>query len=221
VGVSIFYLNRKGHVVAFNPKKLILDKHITFLLFKIGFPTIIQQSLISISGMFVQTFVNSFGAAAANAYGAVLTVDMFAFMPAMSMSMAVATLTGQNLGAGRPERVKRIFKSGVMMTSSITILISIIVVTLSRLILLMFGLGDDARVMDIGMSYLRIAGSCYIFFAIMFISNGVITVRAIPSSPWFLHSCRSGSSGYLWHGFSQKQTSGLPGYGSPSRSVFS
>ena len=38
----------------------------------------------------------------------------------------------------------------------------------------MFGLGDDARVMDIGVSYLRIVGSCYIFFAIMFISNGVI-----------------------------------------------
>ena len=124
--------------------------------------------------MFVSTFVNFFGAAAANAFGAVLRVDMFAFLPAMSMSMAVATLTGQNLGAGRPERVKRVFKSGVAMTSSITILISIIVVTLSRLILTMFGLGDDAKVMQIGISYLRIAGSCYIFFAIMFISNGVI-----------------------------------------------
>jgi putative MATE family efflux protein len=174
VAISIVYLNRKGHFVAFNPKKLIIDRHITFLLFKIGFPSIIQQSLISISGMFVATFVNSFGAAAANAFGAVMRVDMFAFMPAMSMSMAVATLTGQNLGAGRPERVKYIFKSGVMMTSSITVLISIIVVTLSRLILIMFGLGEDARVMDIGVAYLHIAGSCYIFFAIMFISNGVI-----------------------------------------------
>jgi putative MATE family efflux protein len=174
VGISIVYLNRKDHVVAFNLRKLILDRHITFMLFKIGFPSIIQQSLISISGMFVATFVNSFGAAAANAFGAVMRVDMFAFMPAMSMSMAVATLTGQNLGAGRPERVKHIFKSGVMMTSSITVLISIIVVTLSRLILIMFGLGEDAKVMDIGVAYLHIAGSCYIFFAIMFISNGVI-----------------------------------------------
>lgn len=174
VAISIVYLNRKGHVVAFNPKKLILDGHITLLLFKIGFPSIIQQSLISIGGMFVSTFVNSFGAAAANAFGAVMRVDMFAFMPAMSMSMAVATLTGQNLGAGKPERVKRVFKSGVTMTSATTILISIIVVTLSKFILTMFGLGDDAKVMEIGVSYLRIAGSCYIFFAIMFISNGVI-----------------------------------------------
>ena len=56
----------------------------------------------------------------------------------------------------------------------ITILISLVVVFLSRLILMMFGLGDDAKVMDIGVSYLRIVGSCYLFFAIMFISNGVI-----------------------------------------------
>ena len=99
---------------------------------------------------------------------------MVAFMPALSMSIAVSALTGQNLGAGRPERVKEVFKWGVVMTSSITLFISLVVVILSRLILRMFGLGDDARVMDIGVSYLRIVGSCYIFFAIMFISNGVI-----------------------------------------------
>jgi putative MATE family efflux protein len=174
VGISIVYLNKKGHFVAFNPRKLILDKHITFLLFKIGFPSIVQQSLISISSMFVSAFVNSFGAAATNAFGAALRVDMFAFMPAMTMSMAVATLTGQNLGAGRPQRIKNVFRWGIIMTSSITILISVIVVVFSKFILIMFGLGDDAKAMEIGIAYLRIAGSCYIFFAIMFISNGVI-----------------------------------------------
>ncbi|MCJ7547329.1 MAG: MATE family efflux transporter, partial [Deltaproteobacteria bacterium] len=55
-----------------------------------------------------------------------------------------------------------------------TIVISLCVVFFSRLILTMFGLGDDAKVMEIGITYLRIVGSCYILFAIMFISNGVI-----------------------------------------------
>ncbi|HVN94883.1 MAG TPA: MATE family efflux transporter [Syntrophorhabdaceae bacterium] len=174
VGISILYLNRKGHFVAFNLRRLALDKHITALLFRIGLPSIVQQSLISISSMFVSTFVNSFGSAATNAFGAVVRVDMFAFMPAMSMSMAVAALTGQNLGAHRPQRVKDIFRWGVVMTSCITVLISVTVVLLSRIILIMFGLGDDAKVMGIGISYLHIVGSCYIFFGIMFISNGVI-----------------------------------------------
>jgi putative MATE family efflux protein len=174
LGISIAYLNRKNHIVAFNPKRLILDKHITFLLFKIGLPAIVQQSLVSFGAMFITTFVNAFGSAATNAFGAVGRVDMVAFMPAMSMSMAAAALTGQNLGAGKPQRVKEIFKWGVIMTSSTTTVISLIVVFFSKLILTMFGLGDDAKVMDIGIAYLHIVGSCYLLFAIMFISNGII-----------------------------------------------
>jgi Na+-driven multidrug efflux pump len=160
--------------VAFNPQRLILDKRITFLLLKIGLPAIVQQSLISFGAMFITTFVNSFGSAATNAFGAVGRVDMVAFMPAMSMSMAASALTGQNLGAGKPERVRDIFTWGVLMTSSTTIVISLFVVFFSKLILTMFGLGDNANVMDIGIAYLHIVGSCYLFFAIMFISNGVI-----------------------------------------------
>ncbi len=156
------------------PRKLMLDRHLSLLLFKIGLPSIVQQSLVSIGSLFISTFVNSFGSAATNAFGAVGRVDMIVFMPALSMSMAASALTGQNLGARKTGRVKEIFRWGLLMTSSITILISLIVVFLSRLILMMFGLGDDPKVMDIGVSYLRIVGSCYLFFAVMFISNGVI-----------------------------------------------
>ena len=174
LGISIIYLNRKSHLVAFNLRKLTLDRHITSLLLKIGLPSIVQQSLVSFSSIFVATFVNAFGSAATNASGAVMRVDMFAFMPALSMSMAVAALTGQNLGANKPERVKEIFKWGVVMTSCITILISLVAVFLSRLILAMFGLGGDVAAMDIGVSYLRIVGSCYVFLAVMFVATGVI-----------------------------------------------
>jgi Na+-driven multidrug efflux pump len=124
--------------------------------------------------MFVTTFVNSFGSAATNAFGAVGRVDMIVIMPAVSMSMAVAALTGQNLGAEKPERVREVFKSGVLMTSSITIFISLFVVFFSKFILILFGLGKDAKVVEIGMTYLRIVGSSYLFLAVMFISNGVI-----------------------------------------------
>jgi putative MATE family efflux protein len=174
LGASIIYLNRSHHMVSFHPGKLNLDGRMISLLFKIGLPSIVQQSLVSIGSLVVVTFVNSFGSAATNAFGATGRVDMVTFMPALSMGLAVSAVTGQNLGAGRTERVKEVFKWGVAMTSSITILISLVVVLLSRLILRMFGLGGDAEVVQIGVSYLRIVGSCYVFFAIMFISNGVI-----------------------------------------------
>ena len=201
-------------MIAFRPSKLNLDGHMTFLLFKIGLPSIVQQSLVSIGSLVVTTLVNSFGSAATNAFGATGRVDMVVFMPALSMSIAVSALTGQNLGAGRPERVKEVFKWGVVMTSSITLFISLVVVILSRLILRMFGLGDDGRVMDIGVGYLRIVGSCYIFLAIMFISNGVINgaghtmvtmvftllslwLVRVPAA-WLLTAPAWGSRGYGW-----------------------
>jgi putative MATE family efflux protein len=172
--ISMIYLDRKDHIIAFNLKKLTLDRHMTSLIFKIGFPSIIQQSLVSISAMFVITFVNAFGNAATNAFGAVQRIDMVAFIPAMSMSMAAATLTGQNLGAGKPQRIKEVFKWGIIMSSTITIFISLIVVIFSKAIFVMFGIADDAEVLGIGINYMHIVGSCYTFFAVMFISNGII-----------------------------------------------
>jgi len=172
--VSIVYLNRKSHLIAFHPRRLLLDSRMTSMIFKIGLPSIVQQMLVWIGALFVTTFVNFFGSTATNAFGAVARVDMFAVMPAVSMGVAVAALTGQNLGAGKPERVKEIFRWGVIMISSITILISVIAVFFSELILKMFGLGSDPAVMRIGVNYLRIVGSCYTFFAVLFISNGII-----------------------------------------------
>lgn len=174
VTVSIIYLNKKSRMVAFNPKKLKLNRQITFLLFKLGLPSVAQQSLVSISTMFITTFVNAFGSAATNAFGAVGRIDMFVFLPAMSMGMAASALTGQNLGAGKLERIRDIFKWGTIMTSSITICISLFVVLLSKPILAMFGLGNDARVMNIGRTYLYIVGPCYVFFSIMFLTNGIV-----------------------------------------------
>jgi putative MATE family efflux protein len=174
LGTSLVYLNRKDHMVAFSFKKLILDRHMTLMIFKIGLPSIAQQTLVSMAHMFVLSLVNSFGSAATNALGAVARVDMFAFMPAMSVSMAVSALTGQNLGARKPERVGAVYKWGVIYSSSMTLAISLTAVCLSTYILRMFGLGEDLKVMDIGSSYLRIVGASYVLVGIMFVSGGVI-----------------------------------------------
>jgi putative efflux protein, MATE family len=170
--MAMVYLGRKNHVVAINPRKLILDKNLTLMLLKLGFPSMIQQSLISIGAFVITGFVNSFGAVATSAFGAAQRIENIAFLPAMSLSMAVSALTGQNLGAGKPERVKEIFKSGIILTSVITLVLSGFIVAFPRLLLSMFVNKPD--VLEIGIHYLRIVGSSYIFFAIMFISNGII-----------------------------------------------
>lgn len=172
LSMALVYFNRKRHIVAINPKNFTLDKQLTFLTFKLGFPSIIQQSLVSIGSAFITAFVNAFGASAIAAYGAASRIDGVAFMPAMSLGMAASAITGQNLGAKKPERVKEIFKWGIIMTSAITLIISIFAVSIPRILLSMFT--QDKIVLDIGATYLRIEGASYILFAVMFVSNGVI-----------------------------------------------
>ncbi len=170
--IMLVYLNRKKHFISINLKKLTLEKKLIGQIVKIGFPSMIQQSLVSVGAAFITGFVNHFGAVATAAFGAAGRIETIVFFPAMSFSMAASALTGQNLGAGRPERVKEVFKWGIIMTSAVTLVLSVLIIAIPRVLLSMFIQKPD--VLDIGVGYLRTLGFAYIFFAIMFVSNGII-----------------------------------------------
>jgi putative MATE family efflux protein len=169
---GIVYLNRKNHLIAINLRKLTFDKHIVWLICKIGFPSTIQQSLVSIGQAFVTTYVNYFGAAAIAAFGAAGRIDMVATMPAIAIGMAATALTGQNLGAQKPERVKEVFKWALLLGTAISGVIAIFAFSFPRIILSVFI--HHEPVLDIGIQYLHIVAPCYFLFALMFVSAGVV-----------------------------------------------
>jgi len=110
--------------------------------------------------------------AAIAAYGITSRIDSMAIMPAMAVFMAVSTLTAQNLGAKKIERIKGIFKWGVILNSVMILIISLLVVVFSKSIMHIFV--SDKKIISIGVNYLVIVGSSYILFAISFVSNGII-----------------------------------------------
>jgi putative MATE family efflux protein len=172
LAMGLIYLNRKNHFIAMDFRRLQFDPRLARLILQIGFPSMVQQSLVSIGSAFVTTYVNFFGAEAIAAFGAATRIDMVATMPAIAIGMAVTALTGQNLGAAKPERVKDIFKWGVILAVVITGSISLLAVSIPRVILSMFIHGPE--VLDIGALYLRIVGCSYITLALIFVANGVI-----------------------------------------------
>ncbi|MGN0506507.1 MAG: MATE family efflux transporter [Lachnospiraceae bacterium] len=72
-----------------------------------GLPTGIQNSVISIGNMVVQTNINTFGSFAMSGYGAYAKIEGFVFLPITSMSMTLPTFISQNLGARKYDRAKR------------------------------------------------------------------------------------------------------------------
>lgn len=72
-----------------------------------GLPNGVQNSVISIGNMVVQTNINSFGSYAMSGVGAYSKIEGFAFLPITSMSISLPTFIGQNLGAKKYERAKK------------------------------------------------------------------------------------------------------------------
>jgi putative MATE family efflux protein len=169
---AIIYLKRKNHLLAINFRRFQFDKQIAWLIAKIGFPSTVQQCLVSVGSAFVTKYVNFFGPSAIAAFGAAGRIDMVATMPAIAIGMAATALTGQNLGARKPERVKEVFKWALILGTMISGAVAIFAFAFPRLILSMFI--QHEAVLKIGVEYLRIVAPCYLLFALMFVSAGVV-----------------------------------------------
>jgi len=175
-GVSVIfgliYLRIQNEIFRFHWNRLTFD----FLIFKqsliIGLPTGVQQMLVAAGFMALSRIVNGFGTITIAAYTAASRLDSFASMPAMNLSMAVSSFVGQNLGAKKPERVKKGHLVALAMAGCISLSITAIVFIFGRELVALFT--NDPGVIQIGYDYLRIVGVFYIVFSSMFITNGVL-----------------------------------------------
>lgn len=74
---------------------------------RIAVPSIIQQSIVQIGILLVQSVVNSFGASVLAGYSAGMRIESISIVPMLAMGNAMSTFTAQNVGAGQLERVKK------------------------------------------------------------------------------------------------------------------
>lgn len=149
-----------------------LDREIAERVFSIGLPSGAQQALVGAGLMTVTGVVNGFGTNPAAAYSAAGKLDSFAIMPAMNIGLAIATFTGQNLGAGRRDRVRRGLVYGTLMALSISVCISAAMFFFGKEFMHIFS--SDAEVLRIGFEYLRIVSLGYALQTVMFCVSGVI-----------------------------------------------
>ncbi|MFA7129930.1 MAG: MATE family efflux transporter, partial [Sphaerochaeta sp.] len=170
--LGVFYMVHRYKNEPINPTKLLFEKEMVFDILKIGIPLFVQQMLISAGYAFLTVFVNRFGSASIAAFGIVSKIDSIAAMPAMALMISVSALTAQNIGAGKPEKIRTILTSGILVNIPIILLISLLCVTFSQGIMNVFI--KDPEVIRIGVGYLRIVGGGYLFFSVFYVSNGIL-----------------------------------------------
>lgn len=154
-GLAIFYrLFKSNEVHSLSWSEMKIDAEILKRIIKIGFPAGFQMALTSFSNVFVQAYINAYGAASTAGWGIYARVDAFVTLSTQSMSMSITTFVGQNAGARRPDRIR----DGLRACKKISLAISITIITFiyffAPFIVSLFN--RDAEVLRYGVLFLRL-----------------------------------------------------------------
>jgi putative MATE family efflux protein len=185
--VCLARLLRMKDVVKVNRKSLIPNKLIVGQVIRIGLPSGVQQGILSVSYIFVQSLINSVvifdsaGVASNTIFAAINVaiskVDNIAMLPNQAFSMAGSTFAGQNIGAGKFDRVKQGFKI-ILMTSLTVSLALIVLITIfgGDLMRLFIDVNepDGPLIIARGVPMQRIMVWCYLAMSLTQASSGVL-----------------------------------------------
>lgn len=120
-------LVRTKDVYQVNIREIRFHPHILKQIIHIGLPSGLQNSLISIGNIVVQTNINKFGVMAVAACGVYSKIEGFAFLPITCFAMSLTTFIGQNLGARQYDRAKKGARFAIICSVSLAELVGVIV----------------------------------------------------------------------------------------------
>lgn len=141
--LAVGYLLRVNSDYKLIVKELKIHGNTAKQIIRVGLPTAIQNMVISFSNVLVQSSVNSYGATAMAGYAAYLKIDGFNILPVLSISMAVTTFTGQNVGAKKPDRIKKGMWTALIMGVVYTVIIGVVILLTSHTVLGLFTKDND------------------------------------------------------------------------------
>lgn len=170
-----FYLRRGNHPLA--PDRdlvhhLGVDWGILKNVLRIGVPTGIQVVLLSVAEVAVLSFVNAFGSDATAAYGTVNQVVSYVQFPAISIAITASIFGAQAIGAGHPERLTAVTRTGVLMNVAITGGLVILAYLFSRTIIGFFI--TSPPVIELAHGLLQITLWSYVVFGAAGVFSGVM-----------------------------------------------
>ena len=141
----------------------------TLYLLKMGVPMGLQYSITAIGSMVMQSANNGLGSVYVSGFTAAMRIKQFMMCPFDAIATAVSVFCGQNLGAGKPERIKQGIRQGVLIGVGYGLFIGVVQIFGGKYLSLLFIKENAVEVLDASARYLRCLG----FF---FWSIGILNV---------------------------------------------
>ena len=138
----------------------------------VGIPAALQMMITSFSNVFVQSYINGFGADYMSSWTAYSKIDQLIFLPMQSLALASTTFVGQNLGINKVDRAKEGVSKALMMAAAATIIVMIPVILFAPYLVQFFN--DKAEVIEYGTMLLRYITPFYVLCCVNQVYSGAL-----------------------------------------------
>ncbi len=151
------------------------DWNMMLHMMRVAIPSTLQQSIVHIGMLLVQSVVNGFGSAVMAGFAAGTRIESICIVPMLALGNAMSTYTAQNIGAGKKDRVKVGYRYCYLMAGVFAVIICVIMETWGDLFIRSFlneGSADTA--FQTGMSYVRFISFFYICIGCKATTDGLL-----------------------------------------------
>ncbi len=180
--VACVWARREGYCIA--GTRPALDGALCGKMLRIGIPNGVQVAVICISSVIISSQVNLYGIEATDGFGAYSKLDGWLYMPVGAVQGAITTFVGQNVGAGRFDRVRRGMLAGTALNVGITVALCCLMWALRWQLLGMFS--PDAEVVRLGVEAMGVIVPLYFVYAVYMSLDGMLYGVGSPLAPMVL-----------------------------------
>ena len=169
--MAITFNLKVNHELDFNFKGFRPDLGIIRDIYSVGIPSIIMNSITSVTTYGLNTILIKFSSTAAAVLGVYFKLQSFVFMPVFGLNNGMVPIIAYNYGARRQERVTKTIKLSIKYALGIMLLGMLLLQVFPRYLLALFNASDD--MLGIGIPALRIISLSYVFAGICVVASSV------------------------------------------------
>ncbi len=162
--LCFFYINMRVKDLRMRKENMTWSWHLAGLMIRMGVPMGLQYSITAIGTMVMQAANNGISEIAVSGFAAATKIKQLTMCPFDAIATAVSTFAGQNLGAGKTDRIKKCIREGVAIDASYGLIIGIVMIFLGKYMVRIFINMDEENAMqvwDAATFYLKCAGGFY------------------------------------------------------------
>ena len=160
--LCMLYIRKNIPLLNMGRKWLVFDRKLLKKTVSFGSIGAMQQVALQFGKILIQSFVNTQGVSVIAAFAAVNRVDDFAYTPQQNIAHAMTTFIAQNHGAGKDERIRKGFKTGLLIECMYSFALFFVIFFGADRIMGLFVKERDAEVIMYGVGYLKLIAIMYI-----------------------------------------------------------